>query len=192
MKKTTASLAATAALALALTGCAATGGASSDDSPSGSNRPTTSSSSTSEPEEDAVADAETADDTASADEILDFGETFIYEDGVSLTVGEPKQVTPGPWAYPEVSEATSFTITVVNDSDAALDVAGAYPTVQSSNVEAEEVYDDDYSGAPETAVLPGREATWTVAFATSDPSDLVFQMAPTWEHREAIFTNTSN
>lgn len=193
MKKTTASLAATAALALALTGCA-TGATSSDETPSGTNHPTTSSTSDSgAPEADAAAADTATEEPATLDPedmILDFGQTMTYEDGVSLTVGEPKQVTPGPYAYPEVSEATAFDVTVVNGSDSAIDAA-AYASVQSSNVEAEEVYDDGYDGPPQTALLPGREATWTVAFATTDPSDLVFQMSPTWEHHETIFTNSN-
>lgn len=193
MKKTTTTLATVAAVAIALTGCAAStpGASSSDESPSGTNRPTSSSSSTSEPEE-AAAEEDGEDAAPAADDILDFGQTRTYEDGVSLTVSEPEQVRPGPYAYPEnLTEASVFEVTIVNGGESALDASFTMATVQSGNTEAEEVYDDGYEGAPETAILPGREATFKVMFATADPSDIVFQMAPSWDHHEAIFTNTN-
>lgn len=202
MKKTTATLAATAA-ALAMTACVpTTGGSASDDSPSGTNRPTTSSATSDPVEEDALAGTspstsdeptveEPTTDDGLTDEILDFGETVTYDDGLSVTVSEPTQINPGEYAYPEVAEATQFTITIVNGSDAPFDPSFAYGSVQSSNVEAEEVFSDTLGGPPSTTVLPGRETTYKAAFATADPSDIVFQLAPTWDHEDTFWTNSN-
>ena len=135
-------------------------------------------------------DEPTTDDGLT-DEILDFGETVTYDDGLSVTVSEPTQINPGEYAYPEVAEATQFTITIVNGSDAPFDPSFAYANVQSSNVEAEEVFSDTLGGPPSTTVLPGRETTYKAAFATADPSDIVFQLAPTWDHEDTFWTNSN-
>lgn len=182
-----------AVFALSLGACSATSGSPDDAPTSGTNRPSSSSTSAdSAPEEAETADLDEMDDATGGDsDVLAFGDTQTYEDGVSLTVGEPEQISLTEFAYPEVAEATAFQITVVNGTDAPIDPTEAFATVQSGNTEAEEVYDENVGELPMTSILPDREATFTVAFAASDPSDLVMEIAPTWEHENAIFTNTN-
>ena len=41
-----------------------------------------------------------------------------------------------------------------------------------------------------TTLLPGRSATWQVAFGVGDPDDLVMEASPSFEYDPAIITNT--
>lgn len=191
MKRTTITIASITA-ALALTACGpTTAGSSSDDEPRGTN--TTSSDYT----RDAIEDEDEVEDfdVDTADESMPtnaFGETFTYEDGISVHVSEPEAFTPSEWAAGGEShdQHARFTVRVVNKSGAPFDASGAYPSVASGAGEGDEVFDMDsgLAGPPETALLPGRESSWKVGFGVDDPADLVVQVAPSWDHEAAIFT----
>jgi hypothetical protein len=61
-----------------------------------------------------------------------------------VTVGKPKKFKPSETAAAEKANAyLRFTVTVVNKSDKPLDLGLTYITVQSSNKEAEQVFDSE-------------------------------------------------
>ncbi len=64
-------------------------------------------------------------------------------------------------------------------------------TLQSSNVEAAQVFDSEQgiSGPPATTLLPGRESAFQVVFGVMDPADLVLEVTPGFEYEPAIFTS---
>jgi hypothetical protein len=102
------------------------------------------------------------------------------DDGVSLTVGKPKKFKPS--AYAAVDRAKrylKFTVTVVNKSDKPIDLGLTYIGVQSSNEEADEVFDSgsDLRGPPDTKVLKGRESKSEVGFGVTDPKDVLMEIA---------------
>lgn len=194
MKKTAITLALSAALALSACGIPASG--SAEDSPtSGSNRPDVSASESTDPtgaDADSAAAPDPSDLPEGASEgmpVLSFGEAFAYVDGIQVTVGKPTPMTSGEWASPADTKGSAFTVTIVNDSEAPFDPSMAYLSVQSGNTESEEIFDSEagFVGAPDTTLLPGREATFDVAFAMSDPSDVVVEISPSWEHDAALY-----
>lgn len=185
MKTTTLTLALSALIALSA--CAApTSGSAADSPSSGANRPSTSA------ETSETAPAADALGQPTAEEgmpVQDFGEAFTYSDGIQITVGEPTSMTSGEWASPENTQGSAFTVTIVNGSQAPFDPSMANISVQSANTEAEQIFDSEggYGSSPETTLLPGREASYKVAFATSDPKDLVVEATPSWDHVAALY-----
>jgi len=161
---------------LSLTGCATTSGNVNDESVSGTNAP----------EEEATEARDEKTEAVTAEEPPastnpKFGETFTYEDGLSVTVGAPEPYTPSEYAAKGNEPSfLRFQITVVNGTAENYDPALFYVTMQSGNVESQEVYDSEngINGSPTTAILPGREGTWPVVFGVMDPADLVMQVKP--------------
>lgn len=195
MKKSTISLALSVVLALSACGVS-TGGEAEDSPASGSNRPETSEvepDATEAGAEDAATDSEPTDLPEEVSEgmpVLPFGEAFTYVDGIQVSVDGPTPMTSGEWASPDNTKGSAFAVTIVNDSEVPFDPSMAYLTVQSGNTEAEEIYDSEagFGGSPETTLLPGREASYEVAFATSDPNDIVLEISPSFEHIAALYS----
>lgn len=177
MKRTLAVL----ATALLLAGCAGTTGSKDDDPPVGSNAQAT------------KAADETSDEAAEPDSNLTFGETYTYEDGLSITIGKPKKFTPSEYsAYDEsAAQHLAFEVVVVNGTEANFDPAGVYITLQSGDAEADQVFDSEngFDGGPTTKLLPGRQAKFKVGFSVNAPEDLVMEVSPgAFEYQSVIFT----
>ena len=144
--------------------CLATGGNPDDNPPAGENRP---------------ASSEATDGGGPVQELA-FGKSYTWEDGVSVTVGKPKKFKPSEYAAAEKAKGyLKFTVTVVNKSDKPLDLGLTYITVQSSNKEAEQVFDteNDLESTPDTKVLKGRESEFDVGFGVADTKDVVMELA---------------
>jgi hypothetical protein len=95
-----------------------TGGNLDDNPPAGDNRP---------------ASTEPADSGEPQPEALEFGKSYTWDDGVTLTVGKPKKFKPSEYAAAEKAKGyLKFTVTIVNKSDKPLDLGLTYITVQSS------------------------------------------------------------
>lgn len=145
--------------------------------------PTTEAPASAEPTTEAPASADPADLS------LSFGETFEWEDGVKATVSTPTSFTPTEYAaggegYPS---HVKMTVTIVNGSDAPLDASFVSPTVQSGQREGDEVFDDGLEGSPLGSILPGRTVTYDAGYGVDDPSDIVAEFAPTWDHDYAYW-----
>jgi hypothetical protein len=152
-------------LALLCSACFTTGGSPDDNPPAGDNRP---------------ASTEPTDSGTPAQETLAFGQSYTWDDGVSVTVGKPKEFKPSETAAAEKANAyVRFTVTVVDKSDKPLDLGLTYITVQSSNKEAQEVFDSEHGleSTPDTKLLKGRESEFDVGFGVVDPKDLVMELA---------------
>lgn len=175
--------------ALALTACASTAGAGDDSAPRGDNTPT------SEWMEEESEYSEYSEDGGygAVMEPVRLGQTITYDDGLSITVGKPQAFTPDPeWATggEGFAEQVKMTVTVVNNTGMPFDADMTYITVQSANVEGEEIYDDSLTSSPQTSLLDGREATYEIGYGVGDSSDLVVEVEPgSFEHESAIFTS---
>ena len=172
------------AAALALSGCG-TSGEVTDGSASGSNRPTDSAAG-----EEAVA----SEAAPAAPENPTFGETYTFENGVALTISAPQPFTPSEYAYvgePAPASFVVFDVTVVNGSAENYDPSMFMASMQSANVEQEQVFDSEngIDGSPSTTVLAGREAAFKLVFGATDPNDLVLEVSPGFEYESAIFTS---
>lgn len=172
------------AAALALTGCTASAGTTSNP-PAGDNRP--------EPVAEEDTTEEEPAEVPAAPVNPKFGESYEWEDGLVVTVSAPTPFTPSEYAY--VGEGSPayllFTVTVVNGSEVNYDPTLFFNTLQSGNAEAEAIFDSDngLSLPPQTALLPGREATFNIGFGVADPNDLVMEVTPGFEYDSVIYTN---
>lgn len=172
---------------LALTAaCSSTSGEVTDTAAQGSNRPSASAAAQEPAESTKPSPSPTKSTTAK------FGQSFEFENGISMTVSAPEPYTRDEYASggEDAAAHLAFTVTIVNGSDANYDPSLFYATVQSGNTEAEQIFDsaNGLNGSPSTAVLPGRETTFKIGFGVADPADLVMEVAPGFEYDAAIFT----
>lgn len=162
------------ALALVTGGCGGTSGNADDSDPKGSNAVA---------EDDDAAEEETEPE-AEAPTSVKFGETYTYDDGLSVVIGEPKKYKlPAADAEFYTEEETgknphTFEVRIINKTKVAFDVDSMYLTAQSSNVEAEQLFLPNIDGISGTALLPGREGKYTVGFDVADLQDIVVEVSP--------------
>lgn len=155
-----------------LSGC--TAGSVDNDPPKGSNAST-------DEEKKAAEEPEPAPDPK-------FGQTFTYDDQLSVNVSVPKDFKPGQDAYIEKEwpRFVQFEVTIVNGTKKKIDPSGIYLSLQSNDVEAEEVFDTGFEGPPSTTLLAGRQARYKVAFGVDNPDDLVMDFTLNDFEREDI------
>jgi hypothetical protein len=125
---------------------------------------------------------------------LEFGSAATYRDNVSISVSAPAEFSPTEYAAGADQPAqVLFTMTITNGSEANLQPA-TYTRVSSGGVEASTIYDSgnpagELLGGPTTVILPGGTITWLEAFSVADPSNIILQIAPSYEYTDSIFTN---
>ncbi|MER8043118.1 DUF4190 domain-containing protein [Streptomyces sp. NPDC094032] len=144
------------------------------------------------------ADASTeapADPAAQTPESLKFGETFVYEDGVKVTVSKPRAHKPDAFAagFTKGNKAFQVTITIENGGKKALDVTTALPNASDANGKAAEmVFDGSNATKPfEGKVLPGKQAKadFTFGMAPDAAGELQVELSPTvLEHDSAVWS----
>lgn len=128
------------------------------------------------------------------DRVLGLGAAMTWEDGVSLSVSEPVAFTPTEWAAGvDQANQVAFTLVLTNGSGEILEPM-TYSRVSSGGVEASQIFDTDNPvgnmiGSPTTAILPGQTVTWVEGFSIADPASITFQVSPSFEYTDAIFTN---
>lgn len=153
------------------------------DSPkTGSNASTSSS-----PDED-VATTETPAENPT------FGETVTYENGLEITVKKPTPTQIGEYAAMEKkwNAYQAFEVVVVNGTGKNFDVSAMYFTMQSNDIEAEEIYDSEngFNGTPTTTLLDGRQSKFRVGFGVDNPKDMVLQIElGDFESEPTIYTS---
>jgi hypothetical protein len=159
-------------IALLCCACVATSESNPEDNlPTGENRPTV--------ESRPPSSAPTVTATP-RQETLAFGKSYTWHDGVTVTVGKPKKFQPSEYAAAEKAKRyLKFTVTVVNKSDKHINLGLTYVNVQSSNKEADQVFDSASGlyGPPDTKVLKGRTSEFDVGFGVDDTKDLVMEIA---------------
>lgn len=119
-----------------------------------------------------------------------FGETYNYENGLQVTVGAPVLFTPSEIAAGDenFTEFVRFTVTIVNGT--AENYEGRFfTTVQSTNIEGDQVFDTGLEGPPSTTVLPGREAQFDIGYGVADPADIVMEVRAGFEYESVIYVN---
>lgn len=130
--------------------------------------------------------------TTTDDGVEELGATYLWADGLAVTVSKPSGYKPSEYAAGTdgFSKFAVFDITIVNNSGTAWDPALFRATVQSANQEGSKVYDSGkLPDEPTTKLLNGREATFKMAFGVADPADLVVEVTPDFEHQSVLFHN---
>src|SRR5690349_22781078 len=169
MKKTIASLALAAGIALGATACAGY----SDVPPE---------SVTQAPDEETYEPApepEPVEEEPAVPDVLSFGDVAQW-DGVEMGLSKPKPFQPSEWSAgaEEFDESVVFEVTLTNTGTGQYDPSMAYLSATSGGVMASEIFDNGVGDVPTTPVLPGKSVTWKVALNVADPAGLVVEVSP--------------
>jgi hypothetical protein len=125
---------------------------------------------------------------------LAFGDTMVWDDGVSMTVSGPEPFSPSDLsAGADQAENLVFTLTITNDSSENVQPI-VLSTLSSDGTEATRIFDVGAEGGqvgipPTTAVLPGESITWREAWSVADAASLTMQTSPSFQYEQVIFTN---
>lgn len=189
------------AATMTVAGCGASGseGKVATKEPAGSNAPKTTTTTeeeatsttekeTSTTEKETTTTTEEATTTTTAPQNPKFGQSYEWEDGLSVTIGAPAPFTPSEYALSEGASAyLSFEVKIVNGTTGNFDPSLFSSTLQSGNAEASQVYDSEFESLS-TTLLAGREAVFKIGYGVSDPADLVLEVSPDFDHDSVIFT----
>lgn len=136
-------------------------------------------------------DGDSGDGAVTAPPIA-FGETFAYDDGLEVTVGELGAFEPSEWAWGEGEEYVVVTVTITNGTGEVFDPSGFSTTASSAGREAEEVWDTDsgIEGAPQTSLQPGKSVSFEVAYGVDDAADVTLDVSPDWFEHDTFTATT--
>jgi hypothetical protein len=144
---------------LVLAGC--TGGSDDGDSPSDQTDKT-----------GAATDEVTAD--------ASFGEPFEFEDGLAISVSEPKMFRPSANATTGGEpNYVGMKVRVVNETGRKFSPAQISITVESDDSQAGDVIDakrNMMASPPRKSVRPGGQASWNLGFGVLDPNDVAVEV----------------
>lgn len=125
---------------------------------------------------------------------LEFGETMVWGDGVTMTVSEPETFTPSDFAVGvEQSENLVFSLTITNGSSENVQPV-VVSMLSSGGTEATRIIDVGAEGGqvgipPTTPIPPGESITWQEAWSVDDPGSLTMHTAPSFGYESVEFTN---
>lgn len=125
-------------------------------------------------------------------DLLAFGDTRTWADGVALSVSVPTAYEAGPYAAGVIDGwlQIQYTVTVTNGSMTVLEPF-TYGQLTSGGQGASQIFDsgNGISIQPGGVVLPGQSISWVEAFSVADPASLTLQIAPGFQYTDAVFTN---
>lgn len=184
------------AAVVGLAACGGVSGGAASSQPTGTNAvPSTTAPSSTAPSvetETTTPTEETPTEEPSAeDATITFGKAYTWENGVSATISAPKSYRTGSGVGGEKFKyAVQFTVVIVNKSGKTFDPSMASATVQSADVEGDQIFDsgNGFGGTPDTKLLNGRQTKFKVAFGVTNPKDIVFEFSPGFEYNSAIWT----
>lgn len=198
---------------LFVAGCSGTSGSVTSSAPSnavasddttlpsvdpGAGSPDSVASETPTPPSDAEASDEapsTPDDAESespSDQTGKFGQVYLYQDGLAVSVSKPKKYAPHEYAAGPDSRHThalAFTLKVTNGTKKIFDPSLAISSVTLGGKECEEIFDSPtLEGSPDTKILKGRSVSWNEGYACQlAKGELVVQLTPDFDHADALF-----
>ncbi|WP_236794888.1 hypothetical protein [Amycolatopsis sp. GM8] len=121
---------------------------------------------------------------APAQQIVDFGGQYRFDDGLTITVSTPKSFRPSTNAYPHSDRAVAFEIAIANGGSQPYRLSGLSVSATVGGSSAKQVVDptQGYSGIVDAGKdLPtGRDVRVTVAFAVAEqPAEMRMSLRPT-------------
>lgn len=121
------------------------------------------------------------------------GDTYTWDDGVSLTISQPEAFKPSDTAAgaedKELKDIQKYTVTIKNDSDEAVDPILFTMTGNSGGKEAQQIFDSqkNIGSAPSTKIQPGKSVSFDVAYAMVDHKDASFDVSLDFDRDEVTF-----
>lgn len=127
------------------------------------------------------------------DGVLKFGETAEFDDGLKITVSEPRtDYTPSDHSKvddPDLKGYVVFSVTVENGTGSPYD---PYTLISgnSGGKEIQTVFDSakGMSGPPSGKLLPGEKVTFDMAFAVADPNNVTLDIMLDSDRDDIIYT----
>jgi hypothetical protein len=121
-----------------------------------------------------------------------FGSAHTWESGVRVQVQAPKAFKPSSTAAgADGARAVSMVVQVHNGSQDPLALSMMSFTASFNGQEASEIYDSTkhLGGTPSSSVLPGKDATFTVAYSLpAGTGELQVEVRPEFMADKAFFT----
>lgn len=128
------------------------------------------------------------------DALVEFGETWEYEDGASVTVNHVGTTVAGEYAAGAEPGGTIhlFEVTVTNNTSGIMDAAEIHGIVNYGTTVAERVFDEGLDYTFQGKILPGKSMTEVQGYAmpTSVEQEVLFSITPSWMHEDAMFFGT--
>jgi hypothetical protein len=125
-------------------------------------------------------------------QVAAFGGTSSWETGVQVTVQQPKAFRPSSTAAgADRARAVSFEVNVTNGSDAPLELATMTIQASFNGQPIDQIFDSakDIGGTPSTSVLPGKSATFSVAYSLDkEPGELQLEVRPGFIADQSYFS----
>ena len=122
-----------------------------------------------------------------------FGDSYVWDDGLKVTISAPSEVTPTEYAAGTVEGWTNlgWTITIENGTSENYDPTMILVKVAAGGQEGSEIFDTDWQGTPTSTILPGNSVTWVAAYAVADPATVQLSVEDViaLDKNEVIFTN---
>lgn len=118
------------------------------------------------------------------------GDTYTWEDGVSVTISQPESFTPDKYFTPKddsMKDYQKYKITIKNDSDQAVDATLFSMNGISGGKSVENVYGEDLERAPSAKIQPGKSVTFTSGFLMEDHNDVSFDVYLDYDRDEVTF-----
>ncbi|XNY99708.1 hypothetical protein ACL90Y_08025 [Micrococcus luteus] len=137
-------------------------------------------------------EADAADEAPANPSQPTFGDTYTWNDGVAVAVGQPQRFTPSASAFVEDealrAQAYSFDVTVENGSGEPIDSMETSLQASSGGEQSGMVYDSAAGlDTPTVSIQPGKSLNFKVVFTLKDPADINMDVAPTWMHDSVNF-----
>lgn len=145
--------------------------------------------------ESAVESSAAATGSASAlDGVLQFGDTAEFEDGLRLTMSEPRtDYVPGEYVArldESLTDYIAFTVTIENGTSEPFEPL-FYAEGNSGGKAVDQIFDSEQNigSAPSGRILPGESVTFDVAFAVADSESVTLDVSVDFDHDAVLYSN---
>ncbi|PGH46932.1 hypothetical protein [Streptomyces sp. Ru87] len=144
------------------------------------------------PTEDPATEEPAYDDSPAEDPSVGLTAEVEYIDGTKISLDKFARGTSSEWASPASTPYVKFTIKIVNDSEATMDLGSMYVACQYGDAgkEGEQVFDTErgLEGTPTTHLRPGRSiSTVNACELPKDESYVQIEVSAGWDLETAIF-----
>ncbi len=127
-------------------------------------------------------DAEEAADDADTDTVSErptFGDTYTYDDGLSVTISQPEEFTPSETAFggEEFDTHLQFEVTIENETGEDYNPDLSHISASSGGQEGDAVFDSSQGldSPPSTTLLDGQSTSYSVGFGVNDAEDVTVE-----------------
>ena len=137
---------------------------------------------------------ESAGSASSLEGVLEFGDTAEFEDGLRLTVSEPRtDYVPSEYAShldKSLTDYVAFTVTIENSTSEPFEPL-FYAEGNSGGKAIDQIFDSEQNigSAPSGRILPGESVTFDVAFGVADPSSITLDVSADFDHDAVLYSN---